>query len=75
MKYNKQIMHKNWIHIQDGTDYSGKFDLTVTSMDSVQVGNTVTFKGIIRLNKDFGAGYVYDVIMEEAKASDIKPTK
>lgn len=75
VKYNKQIMHKNWIHIQDGTDYSGKFDLTVTSMDSVQVGNTVTFKGIIRLNKDFGAGYVYDVIMEEAKASDIKPTK
>jgi GW (Gly-Tryp) dipeptide domain len=75
VKYNKQIMNKNWIHIQDGTENSGKFDLTVTSMDSVQVGNTVTFKGIIRLNKDFGAGYVYDVIMEEATASDIIPTK
>jgi hypothetical protein len=75
VKYNKQIMHKNWIHIQDGTDFSGKFDLTVTSIDSVQVGNTVTFKGIISLNKDFGAGYFYDVIMEEAKASDIKPTE
>jgi len=74
VKYNKQIMYKNWIHIQDGTDYSGKFDLTVTSLDSVQVGSTVTFTGIIWLNKDFGAGYVYDVIMEEAKASDIKPT-
>jgi hypothetical protein len=71
VKYNRQIMHKNWIHIQDGTDFSGKFDLTVTSMDSVQVGNTVTFKGTISLNKDFGAGYTYDVIMEEAKASDI----
>jgi hypothetical protein len=72
VKYNKQIMYKNWIHIQDGTDFSGKFDLTVTSLDSVQVGNTVTFKGIISLNKDFGAGYTYDVIMEEAKASDIR---
>jgi hypothetical protein len=72
VKYSKQIMNKNWIHIQDGTDYSGKYDLTVTSMDSVEVGNTVTFKGIINLNKDFGAGYVYDVIMEEAKATDIK---
>ena len=75
VKYNKEIMHKNWVHIQDGTDYSGKFDLTVTTMDSVTVGNTVTFNGIISLNKDFGAGYVYDVIMEEAKASDIKQTK
>ena len=75
VKYNKEIMHKNWAHIQDGTDYSGKFDLTVTSLDSVQVGNTVTFKGMIYINKDFGAGYKYDVIMEEAKASDIKPTR
>jgi len=72
VKYSKQIMNKNWIHIQDGTEYSGKYDLTVTSLDSVQVGNTVTFKGTIYLNKDFGAGYKYDVIMEEAKATDIK---
>ena len=72
VKYNKEIMRKNWAHIQDGTEYSGKFDLTVTSTDSVQVGNTVTFKGIISINKDFGAGYKYDVIMEEAKAIDIK---
>ena len=72
VKYNKEIMRKNWAHIQDGTEYSGKFDLTVTSTDSVQVGNTVTFKGIISINKDFGAGYKYDVIMEEAKVMDIK---
>jgi len=72
VKYNKEIMRKNWAHIQDGTDYSGKFDLTVTSMDSVQVGNTVTFQGIISINKDFGAGYKYDVIMEDAKAIDVK---
>jgi hypothetical protein len=72
VKFSKQIMNKNWIHIQDGTEYSGKYDLTVTSLDSVEVGNTVTFKGVIYLNKDFGAGYKYDVIMEEAKASDIR---
>jgi hypothetical protein len=72
VKYNKEIMRKNWVHIQDGTEYSGKYDLTVTTLDSMQVGNTVTFTGIINLNKDFGAGYKYDVIMEEAKASDIK---
>jgi hypothetical protein len=72
VKYNKEIMRKNWAHIQDGTEFSGKFDLTVTTLDSVQVGNTVTFKGIISINKDFGAGYKYDVIMEDAKASDLQ---
>jgi hypothetical protein len=75
VKYNKQIMHKNWVHIQDGTDFSGKFDLAVTTLDSVQPGDKVTFTGIISLNKDFGAGYVYDVIMEEAKAGNIEPAK
>ncbi len=72
VRYNAQIMNKNWLHIQDGTDNAGKFDLTVTTIDSVAVGTTVTFTGIIALNKDFGSGYFYDVIMEEAKATDIK---
>ena len=72
VKYNKEIMKKNWAHIQDGTEYSGNYDLTVTTLDSVEVGNTVTFTGIIYLNKDFGAGYKYDVIMEDAKVSDIE---
>jgi hypothetical protein len=72
VRYNSQIMNKNWVHIQDGTDFSDKFDLAITTGDSLVVGQTATFKGIISLNKDFGAGYTYDVIMELAKASDIK---
>ena len=71
-KFNSQIMSRNWLHIQDGSEDGGKFDLTVTSKDSVAVGKQATFTGTINLGKDFGAGYVYDVIMEEAKASDIK---
>jgi hypothetical protein len=71
VRYNFQIMNKNWVHIQDGTDFSGKFDLAITTMDSLAIGQTVTFKGVIALNKDFGAGYFYDIIMEDAKASDI----
>ena len=72
VRYNAQIMNKNWIHIQDGTENAGKFDLTITTLDSVAVGSKATFKGTIVLNKDFGSGYFYDVIMEEAKVSDIK---
>ena len=66
VKVNEQVMNKNWVHIQDGTSNDGKFDLTVTTQDNVKVGDEVTFKGKLTLEKDFGAGYYYDVIMEDA---------
>jgi hypothetical protein len=74
VKFNDNIMGKNWAHIQDGTGEEGMHDLTITTLDVVEVGNIVTFEGKIELNKDFGSGYVYDVIMQEAKATDVKPT-
>lgn len=66
-KFNPNIMGKNWIHIQDGSEFEGSYDLTVTSSEVVSVGQIVELKGIITLNKDFGAGYSYDVIMENAE--------
>jgi hypothetical protein len=66
-KVNRAIMDRNWIHLQDGTGDSGSFDLTITTNDEVNVGDVVTFEGKITLNKDFGAGYSYEVIMEQAK--------
>lgn len=72
VKHNENIMGKNWAHIQDGTENGENFDLTVTTMDKIADGSIVTFEGTIRLDKDFGAGYAYDVIMEDAKALDVK---
>jgi hypothetical protein len=66
-KFNPAIMGKNWIHLQDGTDYKGEFDLTITTDTQLNVGDTVTFEGKITLKKDFGYGYYYDVIMEDGK--------
>jgi len=66
-KYNAGIMGKNWVHIQDGTEYENSFDLTITTDIGAVVGEIVTFEGKITLDKDFGYGYAYDVIMEEAK--------
>ena len=65
-KLNTGIMGRNWIHIQDGTSYEGQFDLTVTTTADVgfDLNDIVTFKGTITLEKDFGAGYFYPVIME-----------
>jgi len=66
-KYNPLIMGKNWVHIQDGSEYKGGFDLTITTNAEVNIGETITFEGKIALNKDFGYGYFYNVLMEEGK--------
>jgi len=65
-KFNPAIMNTNWIHIQDGTAFNDLFDLTITSPETVQVGDVVTLEGKVTLNKDFGAGYFYDIIIENA---------
>ncbi len=64
-KVNSAIMGKNWVHIQDGTESDGHFDLTVTTDQSPEIGAVVTFEGTIALDKDFGYGYTYDVLMED----------
>jgi hypothetical protein len=66
-KYNAEIMGKNWVHIQDGSESNGQFDLTITTSQKVVVDENVTFEGIIALDKDFGYGYVYGILMEEGK--------
>ena len=65
-KYNPAIMGMNWFHMQDGTDFNGEFDLTVTTETEVKIGDVVTIQGKVALNKDFGAGYVYTIIVEKA---------
>jgi len=65
-KYNPAIMDINWFHIQDGTAFNEKYDLTATTEDEVNLGDIVTFEGKVILNKNFGSGYVYDVLIENA---------
>ena len=67
IKFNAAILGKNWIHIQDGSEYNGTFDLTITTDSQLSVGDTATFEGKIILNKDFGYGYSYEVMMEDGK--------
>ncbi len=71
VKYNPGIMGKNWIHIRDGSgSREGKNqDITVTTLDSAAVGDTVLVRGTVRLNMNFGAGYTYPVIVVDAKVS------
>jgi len=71
VKYNPGIMGKNWIHLRDGSGSNEKKDndLTITTSDSAAVGAVVLVKGKVHLDRDFGSGYVYPVIIEDAKVS------
>ncbi|OQX15331.1 MAG: DNA-binding protein [Desulfobulbaceae bacterium A2] len=70
IKSSPNIMGKNWIHIQDGTGdpLKSTHDLVITTnAEPPAVKAIVTIEGIVRANKDFGAGYRYAAIVEEAK--------
>jgi hypothetical protein len=71
VKFNADIMGKNWVHLRDGSGSADKndHDLTVTTQDETKVGDVVTVKGTVRADKDFGAGYAYPVIVEDAKVT------
>ena len=66
VKFSPQIMGKNWIHIQDGTGETGANDLTVTTSSMADTGDTVLISGMLSVDKDFGYGYAYEVIVEDA---------
>jgi hypothetical protein len=68
VKFNPEIMGKNWVHLRDGSGSvaDNTNDVLVTTMNQAKIGDIVTAKGIVRTNKDFGAGYSYKVIIEEA---------
>jgi len=66
VKFSPMIMNKNWVHIQDGTESDGNYDLTVTTLIEFKVGDTITLEGKVTLDKDFGYGYKYDLLLEDA---------
>ena len=41
-------------------------DLLVTTQSVAKVGDVVTASGVVRTNKDFGSGYTYKVLVEDA---------
>ena len=64
-KLNPNIMGRNWIHLKDGS--MDEYDLVITSEHVIPEGHIVTMKGTLILDKDFGAGYKYDLIIENGE--------
>ncbi len=72
VKFNGGIMDLNWLHIQDGSGDAkdGSNDLTITSKTgTANVGDVVTVTGTVVVDKDFGYGYNYAVLLQDAKIS------
>ncbi len=71
VKVTARIMNKNWLHVQDGTGNAqdGTNDMVVTTKDLPSVGDTVTIKGVLFSDKDFGSGYKYNAIVEFGQVS------
>jgi hypothetical protein len=74
VKVNNNIMGRNFVHVQDG---SGKADadtnnLVVTSKQTANVGDKVAISGVVVVNRDFGSGYSYPLLIEEASITPKK---
>lgn len=64
VKVNSMIMNRNWVHLQDGT--ADDFDFVITTQEDIPVGHTATFEGTLNTDVDFGSGYSYSILLEDA---------
>ena len=66
VKATQQVMGKNWLHVRDGSGAEGSNDLTISTAATAAVGDMVLVKGKLAADRDLGAGYHYDIIIEDA---------
>ena len=71
VKVNNNIMHRNFLHLQDGSGdaANGTNDITITSDDTAAKGDEITVTGTLVVDLDFGAGYTYPLLVEKATIS------
>ncbi|NMG77138.1 hypothetical protein GPA25_20495 [Aromatoleum diolicum] len=68
-KVNNGIMGRNFVHVRDGSGDQNSNNLIVTSKDTAAVGDQVVVTGLVKLDRDFGSGYTYPLLVEEASIS------
>jgi hypothetical protein len=67
VKETDSVMGKNWLHLRDGSGQDASADLTFATTDASSVGEIVELSGTVHLDRDLGAGYHYDVLIEDAR--------
>ena len=58
----KLLWYMNLREIWESKD---EYDFVVTTNEIILEGQVVTFQGVVTLDKDFGAGYKYEIIVEK----------
>jgi hypothetical protein len=68
-KFLSGILDRNWLHLRDGSGSPDNHDddLTVTTRQAVVAGDVVLVRAKVSVDRDFGAGYVYPVMLEDAR--------
>ena len=68
VKFNGGIMGRNWIHLRDGSGQASDntHDLVITTGEAAKLGELLTVKGVVHTDRDFGAGYAFRVMVEDA---------
>ena len=68
VKFSGDIMDRNWVHLRDGTGSAEakSNDLIVTTKQKARVGDVVLVSGVVRTDANYGSGYAYPVVIENA---------
>ena len=67
IKLTEGVLGKNYLHLWDGSaGAEGPADLTVTSVEPFEIGETVEVEGQLAIDQDVGAGYRYDALLADA---------
>ncbi len=64
------VLGRSFVHLRDGSGDAarGTHDLTITTVEQPEPGQTVLLEGTLTVDRDFGAGYRYPVLLEDARS-------
>jgi len=66
-KTSSGIIKRNWVHIDDGSRFENMDDIVFTTTGAIpKAGDIVSATGTVTIDKDFGYGYFYPVIVEKS---------
>lgn len=68
VKSTQGVLGKTFLHVRDGTGdaATGSNDLAVTTTAEPPVGSQVLLEGTVEVDRDFGSGYRYPVLLADA---------
>jgi hypothetical protein len=67
LKTSVGIIKRNWTHLSDGSRFQNMDDIVFTSENGLpRDGDIVLATGTVAIDKDFGYGYFYPVIIENS---------